>query len=173
MTRVAALTLVALLTATLALAAQAKGIVSEIQYYKDITVVFSENARGCGLKDPAPIEQAVAKRLSGLDIRQNSDAEASVFIGVTAAASGFLAQRCIAYLDLQLRADLQADFIDRAATQNGGQIFTVMNQRGYVFPVIFFQAGSIFANLQPAMAGKTLEAVDLLMQQLADARRAK
>ncbi|MGO1117919.1 hypothetical protein ACTL6U_04410 [Rhodovibrionaceae bacterium A322] len=173
MKRLAALALAAFLAAPFLSSAQAKGIVSEVQYYKEIKVVFSDKAHVCGLKDPEPIKEAVIKHLNTLDIPHNPDSETSIMVGVTADAAGLLAQRCIAYIDLQLRADLEADFIDAAATQNEGQIFTVMNTRGYVFPVIFFQAGSLFSDYQPEMKEKALGVIDLLMEQLAAARRAK
>ncbi len=70
--------------------AMARNITSEVQYYKNIEVSFSENAHVCGLKDSAPFVELAKKRLNDMDVPHNPDGLVNVVILVTARASGLL-----------------------------------------------------------------------------------
>ena len=56
----------------------ARNITSEVQYYKNIEVSFSENAHVCGLKDAAPLVELAKERLSDMDVPHTPDAIVSV-----------------------------------------------------------------------------------------------
>lgn len=151
--------------------AWARGIVSEVQYYTDIEVLFSESAAKCGFKDAEDFKAPIAERLSSLDVPQNPDARTRVILNITSKASGLLDQRCVAFMDLQLQADLAAEFVDATAIQSNDEIFSIASERGYVFPVIFYQTGALLNELAPSMHEEALKALDILLNNLADARK--
>lgn len=158
-------------TMVLASPVLARGIVSEVQYYTEIKVLFSENASKCGFKEADAFAEPIAARLSSLDIPQNADARTRVILNITSKASGLLDQRCVAFMELQLQADLNAEFVDATAVQGKDEIFAIASERGYVFPVIFFQTGALLNELAPSMQEESLKVLDLLLNNLADARK--
>lgn len=150
--------------------AAARNITSEVQYFNNITVKFSENANVCGLKDPEPFIEHVAKRLSAMDVPQNPEAKTLVAIYVTATGHGFLKRDCTAHVQVQLRTFFNADFINLSAYGGEDQIFSMLSERNYRFPVVFYEAGLLYVGYHQEMVDKTVEALDKLMDQLEKSR---
>ena len=150
--------------------ALARNITSEVQYYNEIEVSFSENAHVCGLTDPAPIVDLAKERLSAMDVPHNPDGLVKLVILVTARASGLLKQNCAAHVGVQFQAQLNSSFLDVNAFEGEDQTFIMMSEREYSFPMVFFQTGRVFTELAPTTADKTLEILGLLLDDLAAAR---
>ncbi len=150
--------------------AMARNITSEVQYYRNVDVVFSENAHICGLKDPAPFVEQITKKLSGMDVPHNPDGVVDLVVTITARGSGLLKQNCTGHVLVQLQTILSSDFLDVNAYEGEDQLFTMWSQRQYAFPAIFFQTGAVFSDYAPTMLEKTQEVVDELMDNLATAR---
>lgn len=153
--------------------ALARNITSEVQYYRTIDIRFSENARVCGLTDPAPFAQLAEKRLSAMDVPNNPDGVVDVVITITATASGLLKQNCVGHVLLQLETVMSSDFLNVNAYEGEDQIFTMWSQRKYSFPAIFFQVGAVYSNLAPSMPDETKKVLGDLMDKLAKARSLK
>ena len=162
--------LVVLVALCLASPALARNITSEVQYYNDIEVLFSEHAHVCGLKDPAPFVELAKKRLSAMDVPYNPDGLVKLAILVTARGSGLLKQSCTAHIGLQLQSQMNSQFLDVNAYEGDDQTFVMMSQREYTFPMVFYQTGRVFAELAPTTPGKALEILGLLLDDLAAAR---
>ena len=150
--------------------AAARNITSEVQYYNNITVKFSENADVCGFKDPQPFIEHAEKRLAGMDVPQNADAKTLVAIYITALGRGFLKRDCIAHIQVQLRTFFNADFVDLSAYEGDDQIFAMLSQRNYRFPVVFYEGGRLYTGYHQDMQTLTIEALDKLMDQLEQSR---
>lgn len=150
--------------------AEAKSIVSEVQYRKSITVEFSPTASRCGLTDARPFVELAAKRLDELDVPNNPDAKTEVLILVSADATGLMKQRCHANIRLVLRAMMDASFLESQVVENQTNIFTVINSRNYIFPAVFYDDGMIYSDLAPEMEAKSLELLGLLFDHLAKER---
>lgn len=150
--------------------ASARNITSEVQYYNDIEVSFSQNAHVCGLKDPAPFVELAKKRLSAMDVPYNPDGLVKLAILVTARASGLLEQSCTAHIGLQLQSQMNSQFLDVNAYEGDDQTFVMMSQRDYTFPMVFYQTGRVFSELAPTTPAKALEVLGLLLDDLATAR---
>ena len=153
--------------------ALARNITSEVQYYNEIEVSFSENAHVCGLSDAAPLVELAKKRLSAMDVPHNPDGLVKLVILVTARASGVLKQRCAAYVGVQLQAQMNSSFLDVNAYEGDDRTFVMLSQRDYTFPMVFYQTGRVYADLAPSMREKTLEVLGLLLDDLAKARSLK
>ena len=76
--------------------AMARNITTEVQYYRNIEIRFSENAHVCGLKEPEPFVELAKTRLSAMDVPHNPDGAVDMVVTITATASGLLKQNCIA-----------------------------------------------------------------------------
>jgi hypothetical protein len=156
-----------------AVPAMARNITSEVQYYKDIEVSFSENAHVCGLKDAAPFVELTKARLQAMDVPHNPDAIVSVVILVTARASGLLKQKCAAHVGVQLQAEMNSSFLNVNAYEGDDQTFVMLSERAYEFPMVFYQTGRVYTDLAPSMPEVTLEVLGLLLDDLAKARSLK
>ena len=154
----------------LASPALARNITSEVQYYNDIEVSFSEHAHVCGLSDPGPIKALAKERLSAMDVPYNPDGLVKVVILVTARGSGLLKQSCTAHLGLQLQSQMNSQFLDVNAYEGDDQTFVMMSQREYTFPMVFYQTGRVFSELAPTTPDKALEILGLLLDDLSAAR---
>ena len=150
--------------------ALARNITSEVQYYKEIEVSFSENAHVCGLTDAAPIVDLAKERLSAMDVPHNPDGLVKLVILVTARASGLLKQNCAAHVGVQLQAQMNSSFLNVNAYEGEDQTFVMLSEREYTFPMVFFQTGRVFTELAPTTPDKTLEILGLLLDDLAAAR---
>jgi hypothetical protein len=170
MVRIVALSLFCL--AFFANSANARTIVTEVQYYREIVVQFSENAHICGLKDEAPIREAVAKRLSGMDLPQNPDAKIAVLVGITATAAGAMKQRCVANIEIQFLTMMESTFLNKNVYQ-GDETWSMISQRNYKFPAILFKTNAVFLELQPSVPERTLEVIEILMDNVQKARSLK
>lgn len=157
----------------LASPALARNITSEVQYYNEIEVSFSEHANVCGLKDPAPFVELAKKRLSAMDVPYNPDGLVKLVILVTARGSGLLEQSCTAHIGLQLQSQMNSQFLDVSAYEGDDQTFVMMSQREYTFPMVFYQTGRVFSELAPTTSEKALEVLGLLLDDLAAARSLK
>jgi hypothetical protein len=153
-----------------AVPAAARNITSEVQYFNNITVKFSENADVCGLKDPQPFIEHAEKRLSEMDLPKNPDAKTLVAIYITATGRGFLKRDCLAHIQVQLRTFFNADFIDLSAYEGEDQIFAMLSQRNYRFPIVFYEGGRLYAGYHQDMQDLTIEALDKVMDQLNQSR---
>jgi hypothetical protein len=156
-----------------AMPASARNITSEVQYYRDIRVNFSENAKVCGLSDDAPLVGLAKEKLSAMDVPHNPDGLVDVVLNVTATGGGVLKQRCIAYLQLQLQSDMTSTFLNANAYGGKDQTFVMLSQREYTFPMVFYQTGTVYGDLAPSMSEKTLEILSGLLDNLAVARSLK
>ncbi len=150
--------------------ALARNITSEVQYYNEIEVSFSENAHVCGLTDAAPIVDLAKERLSAMDVPHNPDGLVKLVILVTATASGLLKQDCAAHIGVQLQAQMNSSFLNVNAYEGEDQTFVMLSEREYTFPMVFFQTGRVFTELVPVTPEKTLEVLGLLLDDLAAAR---
>ena len=150
--------------------AMARNITSEVQYYNDIEVSFSEHAHVCGLKDPEPIEALAKERLSAMDVPYNPDGLVKLVVLVTARGSGLLEQSCTAHIGLQLQSQMNSSFLDVNAFEGDDQTFVMMSQREYTFPMVFYQTGRVFSELAPTTPAKALEVLGQLLDDLAAAR---
>ena len=150
--------------------ALARNITSEVQYYNEIEVSFSENAHVCGLTDAAPIVDLAKERLSAMDVPHNPDGLVKLVILVTARASGLLKQNCAAHVGVQLQAQMNSSFLNVNAYEGEDQTFVMLSEREYTFPMVFFQTGRVFTELAPTTPDKTLEILGLLLDDLTAAR---
>ena len=153
--------------------ALARNITSEVQYYNEIEVSFSEHAHVCGLSDPAPFVELAKKRLSGMDVPYNPDSLVKLVVLVTAQGSGLLKQSCTAHLGIQLQAQMNSSFLNVNAYEGEDQTFVMLSEREYTFPMVFYQSGRVFAELAPTTPDKALEVLGLLLDDLAAARSLK
>lgn len=151
-------------------AASARNITSEVQYYRNIVVEFSEQASICGLSDEGPLVELAKQRLSDMDVPHNPDGLVDVHIEVTALGGGVLKQRCASFVQIQLRAAMKSTFLDANAYEGSDQTFVMVSERDYSFPMIFYQAGAIYTDLAPSMPEKTLEILSSLFDKLKEAR---
>ena len=151
-------------------AASAKTIVNEVQYYRQIEVLFSKNASVCGLKDEKPIVEKIRQRLLALDIPHNPDGDRRRREKTTATAGGMLKQRCIGHAEIQLQTMMSTEFID-ASVYNSDIVWAMLSKRAYIFPIVFFQTGSVYGDLAPSMPERTLEILDGLMDDMVKARK--
>ena len=67
------------------------------------------------------------------------------------------------------QVDMVRDLGLSPATLN--RIVRILSERGYVFPVIFYQTGALLNELAPSMHEEALKALDILLNNLADARK--
>ena len=93
-------------------AAAQRNITSEVQYYRDVSLIASENANVCGFNDPTAYVEHVKSGLSAMDVPHNPDALTEAVILVTASAGGFLNRDCIVYIQLRLQATMDASFLE-------------------------------------------------------------
>lgn len=153
--------------------AAARNITSEVQYYRNIDVIFSENAHVCGLNDPAPMSDLAKAQLSAMDVPHNPDGLVDVVILVTARASGLLEQSCTAYVEVQLQSKMNSSFLNLNTYEGTDETLIMMSERGYVFPIVFYQTGSVFAEFSPTTPERTLKVLAALFENLAKARSLK
>lgn len=76
-------------------------VASEIEGYKEIDVLFSEEAAKCKLADAAVYEQRVRDKFADMGIKDNPDSIAFMTLGIT--AFPYTASTCVANVDLQFR----------------------------------------------------------------------
>lgn len=150
--------------------AMARNITSEVQYYNDIEVAFSEHAHVCGLSDPEPLKALAKERLSAMDVPYNPDGLVKLVILVTASGSGLLKQSCTAHVGIQLQSQMNSSFLDVNAYEGPDQTFVMMSEREYTFPMVFYQTGRVFSELAPTTPEKALEILGSLLDDLAAAR---
>jgi len=150
--------------------AAAKNITSEAQYYKDISIRFSDNADVCGFTDPKPYEDYVKERLSGMDLPHNPDGIVDIVVTITASAGGFLNQDCIAYTQLRMQANFESSFLDANAYSGDDQTFMILSQRSYEFPMVFYQTGAVYTEYAQSMQQKTISILGELLDNLDKAR---
>ena len=153
--------------------AMARNITTEVQYFRNIEVRFSENAHVCGLKEQGPFVELAKARLSAMDVPHNPDGAVDMVITLTATASGLLKQNCTGHVLVQLQTIMSSEFLNVNAYEGEDQIFTMWSQRKYSFPAIFFQSGAVFSDLAPTIPEKTMEVLGQLMDNLAASRALK
>lgn len=153
------------------LPAAARDITSEVQYYKNIIVIFSENANKCGFKDEVPFVELAKEELAKMDIPHNPEGLTDVVINITASAGGFLDQSCITYTALQLQVDFQSAFLDKTRFQGEDSTMVMMSERQYTFPMVFYQSGTIYPSSHLEMIDKTKEQLGNLFSSLATLRK--
>jgi|GEM_PF-7090503 len=162
--------LIALAALFVADTAAAKNITSEAQYYKSVSVRFSDNANVCGFNDPKPYEDYLKERLSGMDLPQNPDGIVDIVVTITASAGGFLDQNCIAYTQLRMQANFASNFLDANAYSGDDQTFMILSQRSYEFPMVFYQTGKVYKDYAQSMEPTTISILGELMDNLEKAR---
>ena len=167
MTRAILLALVLLAFAT---PASARNITSEVQYFRDVTMLVSENAHVCGFSEQEPYIEHVKQGLSAMDVPHNPDALTDAMILVTASAGGFLNRDCIVYIQLRLQATMDASFLDLNSYEGQETVLHLLSKRNYAFPMVFYQTGTIYTEYNQSMQEKTLEILDGLLGNLEKAR---
>ncbi|MEM7170278.1 MAG: hypothetical protein AAF530_08905 [Pseudomonadota bacterium] len=155
----------------MSLPAMARDITSEVQYHKDIKVLFSPNADKCGFKDEAPFMELAKEQLDKMDVPYNPDGLTTVVINITASAGGFLDQSCIAYASLRLQVDFKSNFFNQNAYEGEDTIMVIMSERDYTFPMVFYQSGTVYPSSHLEMIDKTKEQLTILFDGLAALRR--
>jgi hypothetical protein len=150
--------------------ASARNITSEVQYFRDVSMLISENADVCGFKDPEPYIEHVKKGLSALDVPYNPDALTEAVILVTASAGGFLNRDCIVYIQLRLQATMDASFLNLNSYEGEDTVLHLLSKRNYAFPMVFYQTGTIFTEYNQSMQEKTLKILDQLLENLSRSR---
>ncbi len=160
----------ALACALLASPAMARSITKEVQYFRNVNVVFSENANVCGFKDQEPYVAYVKKRMSEMDVPQNDDAVTDVVVSFTASGGGFLNRNCIVYAQVRLESPFKASFINLNSYPGEDQTFHMLSERNYVFPIVFWQVGVLYNEYQQEMTERSLSMLDTLLDRLEEAR---
>jgi len=153
--------------------ASARNITSEVQYFRDVSMLISENANVCGFNEPEPYIEHVEKGLSAIDVPHNPDALTEAVILVTASAGGFLNRDCIVYIQLRLQATMDASFLNLNSYEGQDTVLHLLSKRNYAFPMVFYQTGTIFTEYNQSMLEKTLEILDELLANLAKSRAEK
>jgi len=151
----------------------ARNITAEIQYYRQITVTFSEKATFCGFSDPEPFRELAKTKLSAMDIPAYSDALTEVSVQITAASGGILKQNCAAHVGLKLQVPFTTEFLDANAYQGKDQIFGMLSQRMYKFPMVYYESGTVFGDYPQLTPDRALEALGSLLDGLAASRMEK
>ncbi|HMB76865.1 MAG TPA: hypothetical protein VKN76_10720 [Kiloniellaceae bacterium] len=151
-------------------AAAQRNITSEVQYYRDVSMLISENANICGFGDTAPFIEHVEKGLSSIDIPHNPDALTEAVILVTASPGGFLNRDCTVYIQLRLQATMDASFLNLNSVQGTDTILHTLSKRNYTFPMVFYQTGTVYTEYNQSMQKTTFKLLDDLMANLEKAR---
>lgn len=148
----------------------ARNITAEIQYYRQITVEFSEKATFCGFSDPEPFRDLAKTKLSAMDIPAYSDALTEVAIQITAAPGGILKQNCATHIGLKLQVPFATEFLDANAYEGKDQIFGMLSHRVYKFPMVYYDSGIVFGDYPQMTPDRALEALGSLLDGLATSR---
>lgn len=148
----------------------ARNITAETDYFRQITVKFSQKAKFCGLYDPEPLRELARTKLSAMDIPQNPEALTEVVIQVTAAAGGVLKQNCATHISLRLQVPFTTEFLDANAYQGEDQIFGILSQRIYQFPMTYYEKGIVFGDYPQQTPARALESLSALLDDLAVSR---
>jgi len=148
----------------------ARNITAEIQYYREIRVTFSDKATFCGLNDPEPFRELAKTKLSAMDVPANPDALTEIVIQITAAAGGILKQNCATHVSLKLQVPFTTEFLNTNAYQGEDQIFGMLSQRIYKFPMVYYEKGIVFGDYPQLTPDRALEALDSLLDSLATSR---
>ncbi len=151
----------------------ARNITKEVQYFRTVDVIYSENAHVCGFKDREPYLSFVKERLLQMDMPHFADAVTNVVVSITAGAGGLLKQRCIVFAQVRLEAPFKASFIDLTSYPGKDQTFHMLSKRKYEFPIVFWQVGVLYNEYQQEMTEKTLGVLGGLLDRLKQARIAK
>ena len=151
-------------------AAAQRNITSEVQYYRDVSLLASENANVCGFNDPTPYIDHVKNGLSAMDVPHNPDALTDAVILVTASAGGFLNRDCIVYIQLRLQATMDASFLNLNSFEGQETVLHLLSKRNYSFPMVFYQTGTIFTEYNQSMEETTKKILDGLLANLEQAR---
>ena len=153
--------------------ALARNITKEVQYFRNVDVVYSEKAHVCGFKDSEPYLSFVKERLLQMDMPHKSDAVTNVVVSITASAGGLLKQKCIVFAQVRLEAPFKASFIDLSSYPGKDQTFHMLSERNYEFPIVFWRVGVLYNEYQQEMTEKTLGMLGGLLDRLEQARIAK
>ncbi len=153
--------------------ALARNIAKEVQYYRNVDVVYSESAHVCGFKDSEPYLSFVKERLTQMDMPHHSDAVTNVVVSITASAGGLLKRNCMVFAQVRLEAPFKASFIDLSAYPGKDLTFHMLSERNYEFPIVFWGVGVLYNEYQQEMTKKTLDMLAGLLDRLEQARIAK
>ncbi len=126
--------------------ALARNITKEVQYYRNVDVVYSESAHVCGFKDSEPYLSFVKERLTQMDMPHHSDAVTNVVVSITASAGGLLKRNCMVFAQVRLEAPFKASFIDLSAFPGKDLTFHMLSERDYEFPIVFWGSGCSTTN---------------------------
>ncbi len=153
--------------------ALARNITNEVQYFRNVDVIYSENAHVCGFKDREPYVSFVKERLTQMDMPHYADAVTNVVVSITASAGGLVRQKCIVFAQVRLEAPFKASFIDLSSYPGEDQIFHMLSERNYEFPIVFWGVGVLYKEYQQEMRERTLGMLGGLLDRLEQARIAK
>ncbi len=153
--------------------ALARNITKEVQYFRNVDVVYSEQAHVCGFKDTEPYLSFVKERLTQMDMPHYADAVTNVVVSITASARGLLRRNSIVFAHERLDAPIKATFIDLTSYPGKDLTFRMLSERNYEFPIVFWGAGVLYKEYQQEMTEKTLEMLGGLLDRLEQARIAK
>ena len=153
--------------------ALARNITKEVQYFRDVDLIYSNKAHVCGFKDREPYLSLVKERLLQMDMPHKSDAVTNVVVSITASAGGFLGRDCIVFAQVRLEAPFKASYIDLNSYPGEDQTFYMLSKRKYEFPIVFWQVGVLYNEYQQEMAERTLGMLGGLLDRLEQARIAK
>ena len=151
-------------------AAAQRNITSEVKFYRDVSMLVSENANICGFGDSAPFIEHVEEGLASIDIPHNPNALTEAVILVTASPGGFMNRDCIVYVQLRLQATMDASFLNLESEHGEDTILHTLSKRNYSFPMVFYQTGTIFTEYNQSMQKTTFKILDDLMANLETAR---
>jgi hypothetical protein len=153
--------------------ALARNITNEVQYFRNVDVIYSENAHVCGFKDREPYVSFVKERLTQMDMPHYADAVTNVVVSITASAGGLVRQKCIVFAQVRLEAPFKASFIDLSSYPGEDQTFQMLSERNYEFPIVFWGVGVLYKEYQQEMRERTLGMLGGLLDRLEQARIAK
>ncbi len=153
--------------------ALARNITKEVQYFRNVDVVFSERAHVCGFKDSEPYLSFVKERLTQMDMPHHSDAVTNVVVSITASAGGLLKRNCMVFAQVRLEAPFKASFIDLSAYPGKDLTFHMLSERNYEFPIVFWGVGVLYNEYHQEMTKKTLDILAGLLDRLEQARIAR
>jgi len=148
------------LAATSALAA---GLPKEVAGYRDITVAFSEGAKGCNITDETLYSDRLREKLGEIGIKENPESILVAHLAISAKSFGILKAECVSQVSMNFQTTLTAENI---VTDNDAVRQAI--DRLKAFPVVVYQTGMFGVQTQqePAGGGESTNASDVVLTMI-------
>lgn len=157
--------IIALLCLLFPVTAFAGNAIKEISGYRDIKVVFSQNAHTCDLKDAKKFTEHLSKKLASLGIKKSEKSIVVARLGIGGSSFGLIKGHCAVGTNLSFQTILQSENI---VTKNK-DVRAAVDRLG-AFPVNLYSIGqfAVAPREESVTAGKTLNKVDQKIFQMID-----